>query len=152
MIINEKSSISLIKDFVHKEVKANISDMTEFLFAWGDTKYASYDEWENMYEPICPVCGELLEVSENSPIICDCCNENIDADSVNMEQVEICEYWLVSQFLGEMLLKHGEPIYKRNGSWVWGRKCTGQAIFLDGVIQEIARKVTLLISEGVYTE
>lgn len=141
MITREKSLYTFTEDFVHREVEAHISDMAEFLFAWDNNKYASYCDWENMYEPVCPICGEHLEVSENSPIICNCCNENIDADSVNMEQVEIYEYWLVSQFLGEMLLKHGEPVYKRRGSWIWGRKCTGQAIFLDGVIQEIAKDI-----------
>lgn len=50
---------------------------------------------------------------------------------------EIFEWWVVSDWLLEKLEDKGQPVLKTDfGSW-WGRTCTGQAILLDSVIEEI---------------
>lgn len=50
---------------------------------------------------------------------------------------EIYEWWVVSDWLEKRLEEQGEPILKTEyGSW-WGRTCTGQAIYLDSVIEAI---------------
>jgi len=50
---------------------------------------------------------------------------------------EIYEWWVVSDWLAGQLEKHGEPVLINDyGTW-WGRTCTGQAIHLDSVIEEI---------------
>src|SRR5579864_5766786 len=60
--------------------------------------------------------------------------ENLDQGS---EMQEIYEWWIVSDWLAEKLKKQGEPILDNNyGTW-WGRTTTGQAIFLDEVIEDI---------------
>ena len=131
-----------ISRLVHNEVYACISDMNEYLFGWDGSKYASYNEWDNMYKPHCPSCGERLDVNHDKSIICDYCNMLIDSDSVELMPVEIYEYWLVSPFLGELLREHGEPVLERYGSWVWGRTTSGQSITLDNVIHDISSKIT----------
>ena len=53
------------------------------------------------------------------------------------EPQEIFEWWLVTDWLADKLAKHGEPVIRNDyGVW-WGRTCTGQAIVLDYVIEEI---------------
>ena len=51
---------------------------------------------------------------------------------------EVCEYWLVSEWLANKLENKGETIENDfMGLIVWGRTTTGQAIWCDYVIQEI---------------
>ena len=56
------------------------------------------------------------------------------------EYPEIFEYWAISEWLGNTLKKQGEVIFQCLDFTVWGRQTTGQAIALDGVIQEIVKK------------
>lgn len=128
---------SYVTNLIHNEVYACISDMHEYLFDWDGGKYASYEDFDNIYDSHCPNCDEPLDRS----MICSNCSEYIDADSVVLHPVEICEYWLVSPFLGELLKESGAPVLERFGAWIWGRTCSGQAIMLDGVIRSIASKI-----------
>jgi hypothetical protein len=67
--------------------------------------------------------------------------ENYYETAEEKEQREIYEWWLVSDWLVIMLLKAGEPILNNDyGTW-WGRTCSGQAIFLDAVINVIYEEV-----------
>ncbi len=51
---------------------------------------------------------------------------------------EVCEYWLVREWLASKLEDKGETVEKDfMGLIVWGRTTTGQAIWCDYVIQEI---------------
>ncbi len=53
------------------------------------------------------------------------------------DEKDIFEWWLVSDYLLRRLEKKDEPILKTvYGSW-WGRTCTGQAIKMDYVIEQI---------------
>lgn len=63
---------------------------------------------------------------------------NPDEEASDEQQAqEIYEWWLVSDWLLEKLEKKGQPVLKTDyGSW-WGRTTTGQAILLDGVIEDI---------------
>lgn len=54
------------------------------------------------------------------------------------EDYEPAEYWLVSPYLGEKLAKHKEIVWdSRYGNWIWARQTSGQAIALDGVMEDI---------------
>lgn len=124
---------------VERNVYACISDMAPYLFGWDDNKYASYDDWNNIYEPYCPECGCRIEDDTDSKYVeCSWCSTIIDRDDLDIQPAEIFEYWLVSDWLGEKLLEKGESVLKRWSAWIWGRCCSGQAIALDGVINEIA--------------
>ena len=51
---------------------------------------------------------------------------------------EVCEYWLVSEWLANKLENKGETVERDfMGLIVWGRTTTGQAIWCDYIIQEI---------------
>ena len=57
------------------------------------------------------------------------------------EEREVLEFWAVSEWLADKLIEKGEQVGKGFlGMHVWGRRCSGQAIYLDEVIQDIAIK------------
>ncbi|MFG6341865.1 MAG: hypothetical protein K1V70_06890 [Alistipes sp.] len=51
---------------------------------------------------------------------------------------EIFEWWLVSPYLAQELKEQGEVIIDALSCCWWGRTTSGQAIYMDNVIQEIA--------------
>jgi len=51
---------------------------------------------------------------------------------------EIYEWYLVSDWFFDRLKEINEPILNNDYGEYWGRCCTGQAIYLDYVIQELA--------------
>jgi len=65
--------------------------------------------------------------------------EEIQEIRDNGEDVqEIFEYWLCSEWFISKMKEQDEPILETDlGTW-WGRTCTGQAIYLDYNVQELA--------------
>jgi len=68
-----------------------------------------------------------------------------DIENLNDEETdeyrEIFEWWSISNWLAEKLREHKQPILDNDyGTW-WGRCTTGQAIKMDGVIEEIANNL-----------
>lgn len=58
-------------------------------------------------------------------------------DEDEMNNQEIFEWWLCSDWLLEKLEQQGEPILRTDfGDW-WGRTTTGQNIILDAIISRI---------------
>lgn len=51
---------------------------------------------------------------------------------------EVFEHWLCSDWLIEKLKEQNEPILETDLETWWGRTCTGQSIYLDHNIQELA--------------
>lgn len=59
-------------------------------------------------------------------------------------QREVFEFWIVSDWLADKLEAHGEKVDRDfAGLIVWARTTTGQAIYADGLFEEIAREVSL---------
>lgn len=56
------------------------------------------------------------------------------------EDTEILEWWLVTPYMAELLKDNGEVILAAYDCFWWGRTTTGQAIYMDWVIQEIAQQ------------
>ena len=50
---------------------------------------------------------------------------------------DVMEWWLIDGWLAERLKEQGEVIIEEYGCHWWGRQSSGQAIYMDGVIQEI---------------
>jgi len=50
---------------------------------------------------------------------------------------DVMEWWLIDSWLAERLKEQGEVIIEEYGCFWWGRQSSGQAIYMDGVIQEI---------------
>ena len=58
---------------------------------------------------------------------------------------EALEHWVVSSWLAEKLEDKGEMIvYDFLGLTIWGRRTSGQAIYMDGVIGEISSDMGIL--------
>ena len=57
------------------------------------------------------------------------------------ENSEIMEWWLVTPYMAELLKEKGEVILSDYGCYWWGRTTSGQALYMDGVIQEIAGQI-----------
>ena len=54
------------------------------------------------------------------------------------DQQEVFEHWLCSDWFINQMKNQNEPILEADiGTW-WGRTCTGQSIYLDHNIQELA--------------
>lgn len=51
---------------------------------------------------------------------------------------EIFEWWLVTRWLAERLKEHGEVVIDAFDCHWWGRQSSGQAVYMDDVIQKIA--------------
>lgn len=139
--------------FVNREVLACISDMADHLFGWDGESYASYDELENFYKPVCPECGssygfEKGENDEGETVwTCEnCCHKLSDDehDCLDAEPQEVYEWWIVSTWFGEKLRDAGEVVLERSLGYIWGRCCTGQAILLDYVISKICDEMGIL--------
>ena len=61
--------------------------------------------------------------------------QNLDENS------EIMEWWLVTPYMAELLKEKGEVILSDYDCCWWGRQTSGQALYMDGVIQEIAEQI-----------
>ena len=56
------------------------------------------------------------------------------------ENSEVLEWWLVTPYMAELLKENGEVIFADYDCYWWGRTTSGQALYMDWVIQEIARQ------------
>lgn len=64
-------------------------------------------------------------------------------DNFNLEPEygEIYEHWIVSEWLGRKLSERGHVVESYLGLTIWGRPCTGQAIYMDGVMEQICNEL-----------
>ena len=53
---------------------------------------------------------------------------------------EVYEWWLVTPYMADLLKENGEVIFAGYDCYWWGRTTSGQALYMDWVIQEIARQ------------
>ena len=51
---------------------------------------------------------------------------------------DVMEWWLIDSWLAEQLQREGEVIIEEYGCCWWGRLASGQAIYMDSVIRQIA--------------
>ena len=76
------------------------------------------------------VINELLRV-----------NESLWDTIANTEEYdEVFEWWLVTPYMAELLKGNGEVILADYDCYWWGRTTTGQALYMDYVIQKIAEQ------------
>lgn len=68
----------------------------------------------------------------------DTWQEACETDGIEVDPVEVYEHWIVSDALAYHLRGHGMLVEEFLGFTIWGRTCTGQAIAMDGDIQDIA--------------
>ena len=68
----------------------------------------------------------------------------IDEYQIDPDYIESLEFWQVTEHMGEKLQEKGEPVIEFHGLTIWGRSCSGQAILLDQVINDIAKDMEIL--------
>jgi hypothetical protein len=93
-------------------------------------------------------CSPEWETADGQSFVADIIDqEDIDGlddwrDAVrDTDPQEIFEWWLVSNWLAGELDALGCPVLRNDyGNW-WGRTCTGQAILMDGTLQDVARRI-----------
>ena len=96
--------------------------------SWETEGLETDDETENAED--CPECGEKDVKPWN--------HEEYQSD----DPTEALEHWIVSKWLAYRLEEKGEMItHDFYGLAIWGRRCSGQAILLDGVIKQIYDEV-----------
>ena len=54
---------------------------------------------------------------------------------------EVLEWWLVTPYMADMLKENGEVILAAYDCCWWGRQTSGQALYMDWVIQRIAEQM-----------
>ena len=126
----EISKHEKLQKLVDREVLYNESMLVDNLINIG--KF-SYEDVENYYPKVdreaptlnCTTCGENVPVDENE--LCKNCQE----------PNEIFEWWRCTDWLITQLAKRGEPILRTEYGDYWGRTCTGQAIAMDSIMEEI---------------
>lgn len=74
----------------------------------------------------------------------DAREEFVADHNIEPEQVEVYEHYIVSEWFADKLQGKGEIVNEFMGMTIWGRACTGQAIFFDGVIKQIASDMEIL--------
>lgn len=87
-----------------------------------------------------PVYDEDAEGDDEDEVIEEFFSDGRHEDDLRDMVGEIYEHWIVSDYLAGRLEERGERIGKLDNLTVWGRGCTGQAILLDGVIQDIVKE------------
>lgn len=89
-------------------------------------------------------CTWTCECSENCHLMA---KEDIEACDIYQTEVpydeeypEPYEFWVIDNDAFIMLKTRGELVYKNDETnlKLWGRQCTGQAVYLDDVWQEMA--------------
>lgn len=82
----------------------------------------------------------ITEPSDDDPDSWNTWQEACEARDIEPHQREIYEHWIVSDWFADKLAEKGEKIDKDfAGLTVWGRTTTGQAIYMDSVVQDICR-------------
>ena len=62
-------------------------------------------------------------------------------NDMEYEYDEVYEHWSVSSWLAARLKEYGEVVLEVADFQVWGRRCSGQSISMDSVIQRIAAEL-----------
>lgn len=132
--MDQNQRIENAERVVKQHIYENASVLVSDLFNNGDyqddlMELMSRTVWE------CDCCGHQ---STDCKDLDECCDQATAGESDQSEvTAEVYEHWIVSDWLGRQLEKRGEIVGEFKGLTIWGRTCTGQAIFLDEVIQEI---------------
>lgn len=129
-----------VESFVSSEVYVCQSMLVEELL---NKSIFSFDDIQNLYRVF---DGKLLR--PNTCYSCKLSFTSLDSETgecqdcfeENQAAQDIFEWWIVSNWLANKLKGQGEPILENDfGTW-WGRTCTGQAIYMDEVINDIYDK------------
>jgi len=60
-------------------------------------------------------------------------------DAPHRPNKEVLEWWLVSDWIAERLKREGEIVLSSHECHWWGRQVSGQALYMDTVIERLCR-------------
>lgn len=124
--VDQSTLQQIASDLVRKEVFVNQSSLVSELF---EKQIIDCDNYENFC-----MTDEMIKEHHNVET-----EEEIQEIRDNAEDIqEVFEHWVCSNWLIEKLKEQGEPILETDFETWWGRTCTGQSIYLDHNIQELA--------------
>jgi hypothetical protein len=126
----------ITKDFISPHIYKNQSYLVTNLMQQ-EIEGFYYDDIENQYltdEEIIKYHLDDIELNEDSKEI----TFDILDEYKYENPKEIFEWYLVSNWFLDKLKEINEPIINNDYGEYWGRCCTGQAIYLDYDIQELA--------------
>lgn len=110
-------------------------DETEHTDDETDQEICETEGWEFIDPPTFfnPETSETSEAEDWE----DLCSEQ----GIDPHESEAFEHWLVSNWLAHNLTERGYTVREFMGLTVWARGCTGQAIYCDWVMEDIARSL-----------
>lgn len=114
------------------------------------TAQSEFDSVADYRDHLLAEFGEPVELdAEPSTPITSADDFRVLCESAGIEpyQREAYEHWIVSNWLAERLAECGEMTGELLGFTLWGRTTTGQAIYLDGVIRELAAQMEILAGQ-----
>lgn len=132
-------------DEKQRELAVDQREVEEFWYREGGIPVSGWVNWLIRNQAEIPHGVPLpIEVDE-IPITTPC--QSCDSDSLDCDDcddcygtgeigVEICEWWGVGSYLGRDLAGRCEVIIDGPHGPIWGRQTTGQAVWLDSVIQD----------------
>ena len=85
--------------------------------------------------------SQLVQELMTQEKYCEDLSELLGEEDEDGNMPEVYEYWLITSWLGEKLKEQGELVTEFLNLVIWGRQTTGQAIYADGVIGRIAKKI-----------
>lgn len=114
-------------EYLNEDTAAwDASQLNDFLY------HVVGDTWED-------VTGEPWETEEERlDRLEDQADKVRDYTRDNADPAEVFEWWAISDWLRYQLADAGEVTFDAGGLAVWGRCTTGQAIYMDYAIQQIA--------------
>lgn len=139
-MLKEKVSQEDLRKFVDREVYYCVSGIVSRLAELEpDEWYHMFCQHQDYFWCYCEKCGnEWEDWTEDEPENCPKCGSDDVDISIETDERDIFEHWIVSDWLARQLESHGEVVEMDfHGLTVWGRSTTGQAILLDGVIERI---------------
>ena len=149
-----------IDEWIYKELDYNISPMIEALwhqdlpedlkeelidmdYGLPDYEAAATDEgWVKTDDP---GDREFVHPDREDTSYAESWEELCETQYINTDDYrqEVFEYWLVSDRLAGMLVNHDEKVVKEllGLGPIWCRTATGQAVYMDTVIEDIYNEV-----------
>lgn len=130
------------QDLVDREVYCCVTEFVDYI-----VKVQSEDFWEEMNDK-CPLVYSDIEYKGWSSEEDKYSGDEYDEDD---DSFWYYEAYYVSDWFADLLYEHDEFVARYKYSpCIWFRRTTGQAICIDGVIDEITREI--LVYRGKCTE
>jgi len=133
--LDTNTKIRIAEEFIYPHILRNQSSLIYDLDKLEVSGFL-YEDIENLYMTDEEILEHFDDSKEDEEMTQEEFIENYRDNGY--DQKEIMEWWLVSDWLLDKLKLKNEAFIDNDYGEYWGRCCTGQSIYLDCVIQELA--------------